>query len=272
MIAEAAAALPASRWRSGACCWPRLDAAAARQPGARRGAAAPRRGRSWACRSRPRARRCIPTCACTASAASRRRSTAPGRARCSVQRQARRRAPRARGPAVRDEGRRPHAVRPAAVSLAGAAGTRVRPPRSESGRCASGPGPRTKLAESRLGPRTARPHPDGDVHVRSFPSAAASPDRRLAGAAPWLAPAAFRPETPVVPARLALKARRRCSSSRGQGLLRRRSSTSPSTPAARAAPVTRVANGAHDMGFRRPRRADGVPRQQPRRRRTSRSR
>ena len=38
--------------------------------------------RCSASRSRPRARRCTPTCGCTASRASRRRSTAPGRARC----------------------------------------------------------------------------------------------------------------------------------------------------------------------------------------------
>ena len=61
---------------------PRAEAAA-RQPPLVDALCRARPARSSASRSPRRARRCTPTCGCTASTASRRRSTAPGRARCS---------------------------------------------------------------------------------------------------------------------------------------------------------------------------------------------
>ena len=134
----AAAGCPASRWRSGACAG---ALRCSRCPGNRRSSrrcSATARGLQR--RSRPRARRCTPTCACTASAASLAAIYGAGpRTVFGVQRQ---RVPTSTSllEDLQCATRSPPARCSTCCSEPGRrAGTRSRPPRSESGRCASGP-------------------------------------------------------------------------------------------------------------------------------------
>jgi acetylornithine deacetylase/succinyl-diaminopimelate desuccinylase-like protein len=105
---------PGVRWTSSACCWPSPAAAAGNAPLV---AGHPAHGQAVFGEPIPAwARRCTPTCACTAPRASRRDLRRRPAHRAGKQRQARRRAPGAERPAPRHQGGGAHASTGTALS------------------------------------------------------------------------------------------------------------------------------------------------------------